>query len=161
MSEAGWWDVTGGKLTTYRLMAEETIDAVAKYVGHTKAKCRTAEAALLKPAATTGISAIVPPPVSESLVKHYCRNEWVRRLEDLMIRRTSWRHYRHDHTEIASRVAHWMAAELGWDDATTETEILNYRKQFGGSGAQTPHISGGHRTSGMAVATSNGNYKQR
>ena len=31
MSQPGWWDVTGGKLTTYRLMAEETVDAIAKY----------------------------------------------------------------------------------------------------------------------------------
>ena len=161
MSETGWWDVTGGKLTTYRLMAEEAVDAVARYLGREKVKCRTAEIALLKPAATTGVSAIVPPPVSESLVKHYCRNEWVRRLDDLMIRRTSWRHYRHDHAEVAARVAHWMASELGWDDATAETEIMNYRKQCGVSGAPSPHLSGNHRTNGMAVASSNGNYKPR
>ena len=55
-----------------------------------------------------------------------------------MIRRTSWRHYRHDHAEVAARAAQWMAAELGWDDATTETEILNYRKQFGSNGAPPP-----------------------
>ena len=26
--EPGWWDVTGGKLTTYRLMAEQTVDGI-------------------------------------------------------------------------------------------------------------------------------------
>lgn len=163
MSEAGWWDVTGGKLTTYRLMAEEAVNAIAKYTGHTKSKCQTARVPLLKPAATTGVSGIVPPPVSETLVKHYCRSEWVRRLEDLMIRRTSWRHYRHDHVEVAARAAQWMAAELGWDDATTETEILNYRKQYGSNGAPAPHMlsNGRGHSGGMATATSNTKSGQR
>jgi glycerol-3-phosphate dehydrogenase len=141
MSEAGWWDVTGGKLTTYRLMAEETVNAIAKYTGQTKQKCQTAKVPLLIPSTVHGNSSIVPPPVSDSLVRHYCRNEWARRLEDLMIRRTSWRHYRHDHAEVAARAAQWMAAELGWDDATTETELLNYRKQHGANGAPPPHVS--------------------
>src|SRR5215210_6616114 len=156
MNEDGWWDVTGGKLTTYRLMAEETVNAIAKYTGHARFKCRTAQIPLLKPAATTGVSAIVPPPVSEKLVQHYCRNEWVRRLDDLMVRRTSWRHYRHDHAEVAARAAQWMAAELGWDDATTETEILNYRKQFGANGATTPHMFGNGHATGLAAATTAG-----
>ena len=30
--EPGWWDVAGGKLTTYRLMAEETVDEMAKWL---------------------------------------------------------------------------------------------------------------------------------
>ena len=28
MPEPGWFDVAGGKLTTYRLMAEQTVDRV-------------------------------------------------------------------------------------------------------------------------------------
>ena len=141
MNERGWWDVTGGKLTTYRLMAEETVNAIAKYTGSQKIKCRTAEMPLLEPSATTGISGILPPPVSEPVVRHYCRNEWVRRLDDLMIRRTSWRHYRHDHAEVAARAARWMAEELGWDNATTETELRNYRDRVGANGAPPPHLS--------------------
>jgi glycerol-3-phosphate dehydrogenase len=143
MNEPGWWDVTGGKLTTYRLMAEEAVNAIVKYTGASKLSCQTAKTPLLQPVDTMGVSGIVPPPVSEALVRHYCRSEWVRRLEDLMVRRTSWRHYRHDHAEVAASVAQWVAAELGWDDATTETEILNYRKQFGSNGAPPPHAFGG------------------
>ena len=67
MNEPGWWDVTGGKLTTYRLMAEETVNAIAKYVGATNKKCETARRPLLEPKATSNISGIVPPPVSEVL----------------------------------------------------------------------------------------------
>ena len=130
MNEPGWWDVTGGKLTTYRLMAEETVNAIAKYLDRPGSKCETASLPLLEPSATSGISGIVPPPVSELLVRHFCRNEWARHLDDVMIRRTSWRHYRHDHLEVAERVAHWMAAELGWDVATTQNEIRHYRERI-------------------------------
>ena len=47
MHEPGWWDVTGGKLTTYRLMAEETVDAIANYLGVTGQKCETAQSAVV------------------------------------------------------------------------------------------------------------------
>lgn len=129
MNEPGWWDVTGGKLTTYRLMAEEAVHAITKYTGHAKTKCHTAEVPLLEPIATTGVSGILPPPVSELLVQHYCRNEWARRLDDIMIRRTSWRYYRHDHLDVAAHTAHWMATELGWDESRIEQELTPYSKR--------------------------------
>jgi glycerol-3-phosphate dehydrogenase len=131
MHDHGWWDVTGGKLTTYRLMAEETVSAIAKFLGVLNQKCQTARTPLLAPSETSGISSIVPPPVSETLVKHYCRNEWARRLEDLMIRRTSWRRYRHDHLEVAARAAAWMAVELGWDENRVQFEVAQYRAWTG------------------------------
>jgi glycerol-3-phosphate dehydrogenase len=134
MNEPGWWDVTGGKLTTYRLMAEETVTAIAKFVRAPKQKCQTARMPLLDPNATSGISGIVPPPVSEALVQHYCHNEWARRLEDLMIRRTSWRHYRHDHRDVAERAARWMAPELGWSEARLNAEIVSYGNHVGTNG---------------------------
>jgi glycerol-3-phosphate dehydrogenase len=140
MSQPGWWDVTGGKLTTYRLMAEETVNAVARHAGGMQPKCQTARTPLLDPSATSGISGIVPPPVSDLLVQHYCRNEWARRLDDLMIRRTSWRHYRHDHLEVAARAARWMAAELGWGEAKIQSEIATYQNHVGANGtAAAPH----------------------
>jgi glycerol-3-phosphate dehydrogenase len=129
MNEPGWWDVTGGKLTTYRLMAEEAVDAIAKYTGHTKIKCQTARIPLLDPKETSGISGILPPPDSETLVRHYCQNEWARRLDDVMLRRTSWHYYRHDGADVAVRIARWMANELGWDEHRIETELAQYNKQ--------------------------------
>jgi glycerol-3-phosphate dehydrogenase len=126
-------------------MAEETVSAITKFLGANASKCETARQPLLEPSATSGISGIVPPPVSESLVKHYCRDEWVRRLDDLMIRRTSWRHYRHDHMEVAGRAAKWMAVELGWDDARMQAELVAYRSQVGAMGvAVAPHRANGN-----------------
>jgi glycerol-3-phosphate dehydrogenase len=143
MHEPGWWDVTGGKLTTYRLMAEEAVDQITRFLG-LRAECRTAAVPLLEPSGTSGMSGIIPPPVSEAVVKHYCQDEWVRRLEDLMIRRTSWRHYRQDHLEVAASAVRWMAGELGWDEARANNELQEYRSHVGGNGAAAPHVSMGN-----------------
>jgi glycerol-3-phosphate dehydrogenase len=129
MNEPGWWDVTGGKLTTYRLMAEEAVNAITKFTRHARTKCQTADIPLLDPSATSGISGILPPPVSEQVVQHNCRNEWARHLDDVMTRRTSWRHYRHDQAEVAAHVSRWMAAELNWDESRIETELTQYKQQ--------------------------------
>jgi glycerol-3-phosphate dehydrogenase len=148
MNQPGWWDITGGKLTTYRLMAEEAVSAIAKYLDRRRTKCRTAQLPLLDACSTTAISGILPPPVSESVVKHYCRNEWARRLQDVMVRRTSWRHYRRDHMEVAGQAARWMAEELSWDEARIQSELIEYRTRCGAGGAMAPNF-----------ATVNGNGK--
>lgn len=109
-SAPGWWDVAGGKLTTYRLMAEQTIDAVADHLGGRFARCVTARKPLLEQTETEGISQIVPPEVSRELVEHFLRNEWARNVEDIMLRRTSWGLYRTDAAEVARNVEAWMSA---------------------------------------------------
>lgn len=45
----GLWSIVGGKLTTYRLMARDVVDAVATALG-VDARCSTAEEALPRPA---------------------------------------------------------------------------------------------------------------
>ena len=45
----GLWSIVGGKLTTYRLMARDVVDAVARALG-TDAPCRTADEPLPEPA---------------------------------------------------------------------------------------------------------------
>lgn len=122
-SVGGWWDVAGGKLTTYRLMAEQTVDAFAKFLGGRFGECVTADRPLLDESATQGISAIVPPEPSRELVEHFCRREWAQSLEDVMRRRTSWNLYRRDAGEVRRRVAAWMAEFLHWSDAQKETEL--------------------------------------
>lgn len=141
MSSAGWWDVTGGKLTTYRLMAEETVDEVVKYLGAKASDCRTAELPLLPEERVRGVSGILPPTVSESIVHHFCRNEWARHLDDVMIRRSSWRHYHRDQFEIAERVSRWMSSALGWDHIELESEMARYRQLIGGSSLPKAHTN--------------------
>ncbi len=126
--EPFWWDVTGGKLTTYRLMAEQTVDRIVKKLGGNFAKCLTATEALLPTSETDGISGIAPPEFDRSIVEHYCLNEWALNLDDVMVRRTSWHYYFRDADERAEKVADWMAEIYGWDDNLKEEQLQQYRK---------------------------------
>jgi len=126
MSLPGWIDVAGGKLTTYRLMAEQTVDRIEKLLSLSLPKCRTAQEPLLDPAATT-FSGVLPPPVTLEAVKHYCTDEWARHLDDVMLRRSSWHYYHPQDQAIAEQVAAWMKDLLHWDDATCETELDRFR----------------------------------
>ncbi|HTL28612.1 MAG TPA: glycerol-3-phosphate dehydrogenase/oxidase [Tepidisphaeraceae bacterium] len=125
MTEPGWIDVAGGKLTTYRLMAEQTVDRVIDFAKLDARKCETERTPLLEqPAKYSGIT---PPPVSREAVAHFIENEWALHLTDVMIRRSSWRYYYRNHLEIAEQVAGWMKEFLGWDDETFSEELDTYR----------------------------------
>ncbi len=123
---AGWWDVAGGKLTTCRLMAEQVVDRVVRELGRPASPGRTAQEPLLEPAETAGVSGLLPPPVGRAAVEHYCRREWARHLDDVMIRRTSWHYYHRDAGVIARRVLGWMAEIHGWSEADCAKEWRAY-----------------------------------
>jgi glycerol-3-phosphate dehydrogenase len=122
----GWIDVAGGKLTTYRLMAEETVDHVVRLLEKSEARCRTAEEPIVAGEGAAAYSGVVPPAVSREAVEHFCRQEWARHLDDVMIRRSGWRYYHRDHVEIATQVAGWMAGALGWSAERTAGELGRY-----------------------------------
>lgn len=125
--EPFWWDVAGGKLTTYRLMAEQTVDQIVKRLGGNFSPCRTATDALLPRNEIDGISGIVPPEFGREAVEHFCANEWAQNLDDVMIRRTSWHYYFRDAAERSEKVAGWMAEIFGWDDSEKEAQINRYK----------------------------------
>jgi glycerol-3-phosphate dehydrogenase len=127
-TEPGWFDVAGGKLTTYRRMAEETVDAAGKRIGRAAAPCRTADAPLLAPEDARGISGILPPEVCPAVVHGACREEWAVHLDDLMVRRTSWHHYRTDRGAVAEHAAVWMGEALGWTAERQQEELGVYHK---------------------------------
>jgi glycerol-3-phosphate dehydrogenase len=122
-----WWDVTGGKLTTYRLMAEEAVDQIVQRLGVETWRCSTADEPLLagNEMVTSGVT---PPTPSAAVVEHCVRREWARRLDDVMFRRTSWRHYHHDHVALATTVAGWMAPLCGWSEAEMQAELDRYQR---------------------------------
>lgn len=123
MGEPGWFDVAGGKLTTYRLMAEQTIDQVGRHLGARLPRSRTAELPL-----TAGPSSgVLPPPIEQNVVVETCRQEWVVHLDDLLLRRTSWHFYHANQGEIAEKAAHWMAEVLGWNPERIELELKRYQ----------------------------------
>lgn len=115
MPEPGWIDVAGGKLTTYRLMAEQTVDLIGRHLGRSLPACSTGEELLIDAAEAANMSGIVPPAVTREAVERYCLREWARDVDDAMLRRTSWRQYhgRAEADQIARQVDAWMAELLG------------------------------------------------
>lgn len=129
MPHPGWLDVAGGKLTTYRHIAQQLVDRVIEYVNVQRLPCRTAELPLLTDEEAAG-SGIVPPEPSPELVAHFCRREWAVHLEDVMIRRAGWHYYHRSTRELAEKVAGWMGDELGWDEARREAELARWKRHL-------------------------------
>ncbi|HOX58072.1 MAG TPA: glycerol-3-phosphate dehydrogenase/oxidase [Candidatus Paceibacterota bacterium] len=135
--EPGWWDVAGGKLTTYRHMGEQTVDQIVRKLKQLKGSngavgaCRTAQEPLLPPSETAGVSAIAPPPFSRAPVEHYVNREWAVHLDDVMVRRTSWHWFYRDAAGKAREVAEWMGELLGWSGETRKAELERYARMTG------------------------------
>jgi glycerol-3-phosphate dehydrogenase len=123
MPHPGWLDIAGGKLTTYRHIAEQAVDRLARHLDRKLPPCRTADVPLLDPADVKGVSAITPPEVRREVVEHYCTHEWAVHLDDVMLRRTSWQHYHRDSDQIAQQVAGWMGDVFGWDESRRIAEL--------------------------------------
>jgi glycerol-3-phosphate dehydrogenase len=119
--EPAWWDVAGGKLTTYRLMAEQTIDQIARHLNAKVEPCRTATETLLPDAQP--FSGIEPAPWSKQAVEHFVTNEWAAHLDDVLVRRSGW--HRHDRLsrQQVEEVAGWMAAFSEWINEQRTAEV--------------------------------------
>jgi glycerol-3-phosphate dehydrogenase len=128
MSHPGWIDVAGGKLTTYRLIAEQVVDRLFRHLGRPSPRCTTAQELIVEPSQVPH-SRILPPEVDAAVVREACQAEWAVHLDDVMIRRTSWHYYRDDRSTIAAQVADWMGQVLAWDPATREAELVRYAEK--------------------------------
>jgi glycerol-3-phosphate dehydrogenase len=127
--EADWWDVAGGKLTTYRLMAEQTVDLVLRaQSGAAHPPCRTCAEPLLPMQETESISTLVPPPFSRELVEHFVTREWAVHVDDILVRRAGWRQYCQDWEAKARQIATWMGELFGWSAERRAQEIERCRK---------------------------------
>ena len=123
--EPNWWDVAGGKLTTCRLMAEQTVDHLIASAELPAQPCSTADEPLLDHPQFSGIT---PPEFSREAVEHFCHHEWAQHLDDVMIRRTSWHYYHANAADLAKQCAPWMAACLNWDAQRQADELTRYLK---------------------------------
>ena len=121
--EPAWWDIAGGKLTTYRLMAEQAVDQIVRHLNVRAKPCRTADEELLAPDQRTPFSGIVPPPCTREAVQHYVRHEWARRLEDVLLRRSGWHYYQRSSNASLEQVAGWMAEAAQWSPEQRRAEI--------------------------------------
>ncbi len=128
VAEAGWIDVAGGKLTNYRLMAEQAVDRLGEFLRPRPPRSRTAQSPLAAEPDSVRFSGVLPPPFTREVVQHCCREEWVVHLDDLLLRRTSWHFYHANQAELAGRACEWMAEELGWNGERKESERQRYFK---------------------------------
>jgi glycerol-3-phosphate dehydrogenase len=127
--ETGWWDITGGKLTTYRLMSEQAVDKVVAHLGRQAPPCRTATEPLLPAGEVTPYSGILPAPFGREAVAHYVHREWALHLADVTVRRSGWHYYERADPARLDQVAAWMADETGWTSAQRAAEIASCRPQ--------------------------------
>ncbi len=153
-SSSGVITITGGKLTTYRRMASDTVDAVVKALGR-GGRCRTKKLRLLGaegPAPADdhlahrygseagAVLALVDeqPALGEPLVPglpylraeaiHAVRREMARSLDDVLSRRTRARLLARDASaRAADDVARLIAPELSWTDAERARQVDAYR----------------------------------
>ena len=156
ISPSGLITIIGGKLTTYRKMAEHTVDAVLGQLGR-RAACRTKRLALrgadgfdpnapidddLKERFGSDARAILEliahdPSLAEPLIDglpyraaeaiQAVREEMAMTLEDVLSRRTRALLLDRRATRLgARRVAELIAPELGWDSARIDAEVAAF-----------------------------------
>ena len=161
VSHSGMVTLVGGKWTTYRQMAEDTVDMVEQLGGFTESPCvtetlhlhgwRSAEAATLPDALAVYGSvaqhlerlmaaepALAEPlhpglPYPKALVVWAARDEMARTVEDVLARRT--RALLLDAkaaAEAATETARLLAAELGRDERWRDKQAEDFRKLAAG-----------------------------
>jgi len=147
--------IAGGKLTTYRRMAQDTVDEALKVLDQ-NAACRTKSLPLHGSsghdkvadlhlrhrygADAAAVSALVgaDPALGEPLVPgqpylraeavYAARQEMVVDLDDVFARRTRARLFARDATvDAAEEVAALLAGPLGWSDAEQADQVARYR----------------------------------
>jgi glycerol-3-phosphate dehydrogenase len=154
----GLTTIAGGKYTTYRVMAADLIDEVARQLG-VRAASRTRDVPLLGGRGTELAGLIHDrPDLGEPLegghghlradVVHACRFEGARHLDDVLERRTRLGLTSPDRGLVAAApAAALMAGALGWDDETLRREVTAWRARVAAARAAE-----GERTDERAVA---------
>jgi len=154
LSPSGLLTIIGGKWTTYRRMAEETIDRAIKAGLMYKAKCVTSNLKLttintdntlvrlyiygdhyvdiekmISENPELGIPIDPRLPYTSAEILWICRNEMPLRLEDILARRTrSLFLNARASAEIAPVVAGFMASEFGYDQKWQEEQVESYKE---------------------------------
>jgi glycerol-3-phosphate dehydrogenase len=156
-SDSGVITVTGGKLTTYRRMAADTVDAAVRHLGIDGRPSRTKKVrlhgaagwdapelpadlatrygsdardvlALLRADETLADPIVAGLSYTKAEVVYAVRSEMARTVDDVLSRRTRARLLARDASAAAAAgVATLMAAELGWASAERDRQVERYR----------------------------------
>ncbi len=135
-SGSGYVRVVGGKLTTYRAMAEDTMSHVEQVLGKRK-PCSTRKTSLLDrhprvlreitEAGSSQAELLPGSQLTETDVVYAVRHEAAIHLTDVMTRRSRLHLLHRDLAErCAEPVSLIMQRELGWSDARCQEELMKY-----------------------------------
>ena len=135
-SESGYVRVVGGKLTTYRAMAEDTMDHVEQVIGK-RNPCSTQKTPLadrnttllntITDAGSSRTELLPGSQLTETDVVYAVRHEAAIHLTDVLTRRSRLHLLHRDLAErCAESVALIMQRELGWSDDQRHDEVNSY-----------------------------------
>jgi glycerol-3-phosphate dehydrogenase len=127
-SRRGTVTITGGKLTTYRIMARQAVDAVQELLGTKVNHAPTGETPLPEPEEAPRHGDTIPGlPLRMSVVRRAIDHEFACTLGDLLIRRTKLAFESRDNARgIARRLLEVAAPLFAWDDARGKKELDRY-----------------------------------
>ena len=152
ISDSGMITITGGKLTTYRKMAEHTVDAAQKLLGR-RSRCSTkrmhlfgattrnrdehlvsrfgteavAVRALIAADPSLGAPLVPGLPYVRAEAVYSARHEMVVTLDDVLARRTRGLLYDRDATlRAATDVVKLIAHDLGWNAERITREVQHF-----------------------------------
>ena len=133
VSPRGVLAITGGKLTTFRAMAQEIVDVALKKLGTAARPCDTQTAPLLGARAEAdGSDVRLTPELLWRVrdVEQAVEREFAESVADVMIRRTTMAFELRDQGRaLAPRVAAAMAPRLGWTVAGTRHAVEEYSRE--------------------------------
>jgi glycerol-3-phosphate dehydrogenase len=131
----GMLTVTGGKLTTYRLMAEQIVDRAEKIIGARHVRSTTARVVLVNDDRTGRYDGPGAIPLAPDLpyvwgqVRDAVTHGMALRLADVLVRRIPVAFETRDHgASLAPAVARVMAPLLGWSADQEREEIERFAK---------------------------------
>jgi glycerol-3-phosphate dehydrogenase len=129
ISPAGLVSITGGKLTTFRVMAAQVVDVVQERLGRPRSPSPTRD----RPFPTLVLRDDAPELVSPELgwttrqIRRAATHEFARTLGDVMIRRTKLAFELRDQGRaLAPRVAAELAPLLSWTTERVQRELAAF-----------------------------------
>jgi glycerol-3-phosphate dehydrogenase len=120
--------ITGGKLTTFRVMARQVVDVVQRMLGMPRTRPVTGDRKLPGDLPTpTGDAVVGGLPYRTGQIHWFVERELARTLGDILIRRTKIAFETKDNGRDAARaVADVVAPALGWDAVRRARELDRY-----------------------------------
>ena len=120
----GLLTVSGGKLTTYRLMAEQIVDRAEKAIGRAHVRATTADVPLVPGDEREPNRAALGPAVAQAV-----RHEMALTVSDVLIRRLQLAYERRDNAlSLAPVAARQMAPMLGWTESQERDAVADYTR---------------------------------